>query len=112
MLPLPEGSDSLARDLTLALDTQWSDKTLRAALSLNHDSDALVKLALTREALEEPLSLELPEGLEKDAWLKEVKLPGLFGSGSFGTVLDNCKAAGMPAELVTGLKLLIPSLVK
>ena len=112
MLPLPEGSDSLARDLTLALDTQWSDKTLRADLSLNHDSDALVKLALTREALEEPLSLELPEGLEKDAWLKEVKLPGLFGSGSFGTVLDNCKAAGMPAELVTGLKLLIPSLVK
>ena len=112
-LELPVEAESFGQELALeAHGDNLTQGLLSCTADLFQSSERLVRFALSMRSLEPGETPVMPEALDLADWTAGIKMPGLLGSGSFGTIFDNLKQAGMPGELITGLKLLLPSLLK
>lgn len=111
-MELSQEAESLAKDLYLRLYLNNTEDPAEVTFALMHDSEAVVTAEIEHRALE-AAPVSLPEtGLSPEDWASGIKLPSFLGNGSFGTILENLQQAGVPAELIMGMKLLLPSLLK
>ena len=111
-LELDETVESLAKDLLLRLAFSNTESPAQLTLALLHDEDDFITTDLEHTELPAEV-IDFPtEGQSPAEWVKGIKLPGLFGNGSFGVIFDNLTQAGLPGELLMGAKLLLPQLLK
>ncbi len=111
-LELNETAESLAKDLSLRLLFDNTESPAQVTLSLLHDEDDFIAIDLEHTSLAAE-AIDFPaEGQSPAEWASSIKMPGFLGNGSFGTVFDNLTKAGLPAELLMGMKLLLPQLLK
>lgn len=111
-LDLPVEAEAFGKALSLALRCDNLSGGANASAVLFQADEPVVSFLCTLRSAEPAETPVMQEGLPLAEWRGALKLPGLLGSGSFGTIFDNLKTAGMPAELITGMKLLLPTLLK
>lgn len=111
-LDLPVEAEAFGKELSLALRCDNLSGGVNASAELFQATDPVVSFLFTLRSADPAETPVMQEGLPLAEWRGALKMPGLLGSGSFGTIFDNLKAAGMPGELITGMKLLLPTLLK
>ncbi len=111
-LGVSEETESLAKDVNLRFRFSNAEDPKTVALELRSGTDVLATVDASHYSLpsEEVVFPETVLGLNE--WLGGIKMPSIFGNGSFGTLFDNFKQAGVPDGLITGMKLLLPGLLK
>lgn len=111
-LDLPVEAEAFGKELSLALRCDNLSGGVNASAELFRADEPVVSFLFTLRSADPGETPVMQEGLSLAEWRGALKLPNLLSSGSFGTIFDNLKTAGMPAELIAGMKLLLPSLLK
>ncbi len=111
-LSLPADTAKDVQELALTVRGDNLGGLPMGSLEVLRGSETALSLSLDRQQLAAAALPSQAEGQSLEEWRSGIKLPGLFGSGSFETIFENLKNAGMPGELLTILKVALPRLLK